>query len=249
MKNIMNGGMINALLLSILIVFLSQDLRTFFNIFSRIPGIGARSAQRAVLYLLKNQERVLPLLEEVLSNLRHSHHPCSICGYIDNRDPCFFCTSDQRDGALICIVADSGDVWTLEKGAFFKGKYHVLGGLVSSFHGQRPDALNIERLKDRLDGSVKEVIIALDGTMEGQTTLHYLTEKLNAWNSHVRLSTLARGLPVGGSLGYADQGTLTSAFAGRQHLVNVDKNTASWHNDANVFIESNAKNLLFGGGQ
>lgn len=209
-------------------MFLSKDLRTFFQIFSRIPGIGQRSAQRAALYLLKNKERVVPLLEDVLHQLRTSHHPCSVCGYIDQRDPCFFCASDQRDHSVICVVADSGDVWTLERGAFFSGQYHVLGGLASSFHGQRPDALNIQSLRHRLDGSVKEVIIALDGTIEGQTTLHYVTKKINQWNVGVKVSALARGLPVGGALGYADQGTLTSAFSGRQSIQKRMHGAESW---------------------
>jgi recombination protein RecR len=135
----------------------------------------------------------------------------------------------------------------LGKGIFFSGKYHVLGGLVSAFHGHRPDGLNIDSLQRRLDGSIKEVIIALDGTMEGQTTLNYLTQKLKTWHVSAHISTLARGLPVGGALGYADQGTLTSAFSGRQTLPALGMGTEIWKNDASIPIDANSESDLFFG--
>jgi len=211
------------------LMFLSDDLQQLIQAFSKLPGIGPRSARRVVLHLLKNKHPGMTFLKESLQTVSESHHECNICGYIDARNPCFFCTSSHRDPSILCIVADTGDVWALEKGCFFKGRYHILGGMISAFHGKRPEDLHLAALKKRLsDASVKEVIVAMDGTIEGQTTLNYITQSIHQWTPHISVSGLAKGMPVGGEFDYMDQGTLMSAFTGRQHVPHISDSIQSW---------------------
>lgn len=209
-------------------MFLSDDLHHLIQTFCKLPGLGPRSARRIALHLVKNRAPLLLSFIESLLKVAHSHKECSECGYIDARDPCFFCTSIHRDPAILCVVAETGDVWAFEKAAFFKGRYHVLGGLVSAFQGKRPEDLSIESLAPRLTPIVREVILAMDGTLEGQTTLHYLTQKIEMWAPHIRISSLARGMPVGGELDYMDQGTLMSAFIGRQQVQLLTDAVRDW---------------------
>lgn len=209
-------------------MFLSDELHTLIQNLCKLPGIGPRSARRMALHLVKHRDTALRTLCHHLTHVADTHRECHICGYLDARDPCFFCTSPHRTGESLCIVAETGDVWAFEKAAFFKGRYHVLGGLISAFCGRRPEDLNTDTLRDRLTLDVKEIILAMDGTLEGQTTLHYLTQKLEQWAPHARVSSLARGLPVGGELDYLDQGTLMSAFLGRRQVEPPQQSFQQW---------------------
>ena len=209
-------------------MFLSDDLQQLIQTFCKLPGIGPRSARRVVLHLLKNKHPIVTQLKETLQKVADHHHECTVCGYIDARNPCFFCTSAQRDPSVLCIVADTGDVWAFEKACFFKGQYHVLGGMISAFQGKRPEDLNLVSLKNRLSNVVKEVILAMDGTLEGQTTLNYMTSSIHQWAPHIRISGLAKGMPVGGEFDYMDQGTLISAFTGRQNVPHLADSIQQW---------------------
>jgi recombination protein RecR len=208
-------------------MFLSEDLQRLIQVLGRLPGLGPRSARRIALHLVNHRRTVLPNTVQLLQTIAQTHQDCPICGYLDARAPCFFCTSDHRHCNKLCIVAQTGDVWALEKAAFFTGRYHVLGGLISAFSGKRPEDLNLKTLWPRLDqGGVEEVILAMDGTLEGQTTQHYVSQQIGAKFPGLALSTLARGLPMGGELEVTDQGTLMSAFAGR-HQVAADSAVAA----------------------
>jgi recombination protein RecR len=207
---------------------LSEDLKQFIQVFSKFPGLGPRSAKRIALYLTKNRNQIIPILMQNLHRILQNHKECSVCGYMDAKDPCFFCTSPHRDGSAICIVAHTGDVWALEKAAFFKGRYHVLGDLISAFQKKRPEELNIQSLQKRLNSEVREIILAMDSTLDGQTTLHYMAQQVRQWDGSLSISTLARGMPVGGALDYVDHGTLMSAFIGRQAVPNFDQVATQW---------------------
>jgi recombination protein RecR len=211
-------------------MFLSDDLQQLIQAFCKLPGIGPRSARRVVLHLIKNKHPIMSILRDSLHKVSESHQECGTCGYMDSRNPCFFCTSPHRDPSLLCIVADTGDVWAFEKGSFFKGQYHVLGGVISAFQGKRPEDLNLSALQRRLSDqdTVKEVILAMDGTLEGQTTLNYITQSIHQWAPHIRISSLAKGMPVGGEFDYMDQGTLINAFTGRQNVSGVLNGMAQW---------------------
>lgn len=209
-------------------MYLSDELHGLMQVLCKMPGVGPRSARRIALHLVKHRKNAMEPLLHHLHQVALSHQACSTCGYLDARDPCFFCTSCQRQNHVLCIVAETGDVWALEKAAFFKGRYHVLGGVLSTFCGRRPEDLNLATLHKRLDDTIQEVILAMDGTLEGQTTLHYVTQKIQEWAPHVRLSCLARGLPMGGELDYMDQGTLMSAFMGRQQVTPHSQSFAQW---------------------
>lgn len=211
-------------------MFLSDDLQQLIQAFCKLPGMGPRSARRVVLHWIQNKDPIMAILMASLQKVSESHQECRTCGYIDARNPCFFCTSPHRDPSLLCIVADTGDVWAFEKGSFFKGQYHVLGGVISAFQGKRPEDLNLAALQSRvLDRhTVKEVILALDGTLEGQTTLNYITQSIHQWAPHIRISSLAKGMPVGGEFDYMDQGTLIHAFTGRQNVSDTIHGIAQW---------------------
>lgn len=201
--------------------FLGEHLENFIQMLSKFPGLGPRSAKRIALYLMKHKMTLLSPLIERLRYLAAHYRPCPICGYFDERSPCFFCTSPTRQPSVICVVADTGDVWALEKAGVFKGRYHILGGLLSSFQGHHPEELHLDQLVSRLDNSVQEVILALNSNMEGQTTLHYVASYLSQQVPSLKISTLARGMPMGGEVDYLDQGTLMSAFLGRKSLPEI----------------------------
>ena len=210
-------------------MFLSHELNQLIQMVSKLPGLGPRSARRIVLHLLKNRDRLIPALTDHLHTVAKVHKECSVCGYVDRKDPCFFCTSPHRDPGIICVVAETGDVWALEKASFFKGRYHVLGGLISAFRRVRPEDLSVYSLRDRLESEVvKEVVLAIDSTVDGQTTLHYLSQQIEQWAPRIRISSLARGMPVGGELDYLDQGTLMSAFLGRQNVPSFMADARQW---------------------
>jgi len=185
------------------------------QLLAKLPGLGPRSARRTVLHLLKRREALMLPLVEALHNAAYQVQACTVCGNLGGRNPCEICTDSRRDTSLICVVEDVADLWALERSQAFRGLYHVLGGTLSALEGIRPEDLRINELLGRLkEGSVKEVILALNATVEGQTTAHYVIEKLKL--NGVSVSKLAHGLPVGGELDYLDDGTLTAALQARR---------------------------------
>lgn len=185
---------------------------------ARLPGLGPRSARRAVLHLLKKREQTLVPLIAALQAVAESVVVCRICGNLDSVDPCSICADPRRETGLVCVVADLGDLWAIERSGAFIGTYHVLGGLLSALDGIGPDALRITPLVERCRaGAIREVVLALSATVDGQTTAHYLGDRLAA--SGVAVTRLAHGVPVGGELDYLDDGTLAAALAARRSLV------------------------------
>jgi recombination protein RecR len=185
------------------------------QLLAKLPGLGPRSARRMVLHLLKRREALMQPLIEAMDAAAHKVQSCSVCGNLGGQNPCEICRNPQRDRSIICVVEDVADLWALERSRAFRGLYHVLGGTLSALEGVRPSDLRIEELLDRLkDGAVKEVILAMGATVEGQTTAHYITERLAPLG--LTLSRLAHGLPVGGELDYLDDGTLTAALQARR---------------------------------
>lgn len=197
--------------------FLSDAMARFVQLVSKLPGLGPRSARRAALFLVKNRETLLVPLLNSLSQILERLRPCPICGYFDERSPCFFCASDRED-ALLCVVADTADVWAIERGGFFRGRYHVLGGLLSVVEGRTPETIGIDRLLCRLDASVREVILAMNGDVDGQSTAYCVAEHVMAHAPYIKISGLARGIPIGGELDYLDPGTLMSSFLERRTI-------------------------------
>jgi recombination protein RecR len=192
-----------------------SDIERLIQLLAKLPGLGPRSARRAALQLLKKRELLmLPLaraLEEAAANIR----TCATCGNLDTADPCGICTDPRRDGASLCVVADVADLWALERAAAFRGRYHVLGGLLSALDGVGPEQLNIASLQKRIAaGGVKEVILAIAATVDGQTTAHYVADRLEG--AGVTITRLAHGVPVGGELDYLDDGTITQALKARR---------------------------------
>lgn len=184
---------------------------------ARIPGLGPRSARRAVLWLIKRRETSLPQLLEALDAVREGLIECGTCGNIDTADPCGICTDARRDPRSICVVEEVADLWALDRARLFTGKYHVLGGKLSALDGVRPEDLTINQLFGRVEaGGIDEVVLAMNATLEGQTTAHYIAERLE--NLPVRITQLAHGLPVGGELDYLDEGTLAQALRARRPL-------------------------------
>jgi recombination protein RecR len=194
-----------------------NDIDKLIQIMGRLPGLGPRSARRAVLHLLKKRELLLHPLINALGDVAAHVKTCSVCGNLDAADPCTICRDPGRDAGILCVVADVSDLWALERIATFKGRYHVLGGVLSALDGIGPEQLSIAPLLRRLEGGeVKEVILALGATVDGQTTAHYLGDRLQPLN--LTISRLAHGVPVGGELDYLDDGTLIQAMKARQKL-------------------------------
>jgi recombination protein RecR len=193
----------------------SAEIETLVQAMARLPGLGPRSARRAVLHLLKKREATLVPLLRALEQVDARLSPCSVCGNIDTSDPCGVCRDPRRDARMLCVVEDVPDLWALERSRLFPGKFHVLGGKLSALDGVRPEDLSIEALLTRVsDGSVDEVVLAMNATLEGQTTAHYLADRLASLP--VRITQLAHGLPVGGELDYLDDGTLAQALRARR---------------------------------
>ena len=193
----------------------SQEIETLASALARLPGLGPRSARRAVLWLVKRRESALPALLEALSDVGESLVECDTCGNVDTRNPCGICADPRRDSRSICVVEDVADLWALDRAKLFAGTYHVLGGKLSALDGVRPEDLNITSLLSRVEqGGVDEVVLAMNATLEGQTTAHYLAEKLEGFP--LRVTQLAHGVPVGGELDYLDEGTLAQALRARR---------------------------------
>ncbi|MSP67203.1 MAG: recombination protein RecR [Alphaproteobacteria bacterium] len=193
------------------------EIERLIQALARLPGLGPRSARRAALHLLKHRERLLQPLAEALLAAGRAVVPCAVCGNLDSRDPCGICADPRRDASMVCVVEEVADLWALERGSAFRGRYHVLGGAMSALDGIGPDQLAIPSLLRRVEaGGIGEVILATGATVDGQTTAHYLADRLAP--SGVRVSSLARGVPVGGELDYLDDGTLSAALRDRRPL-------------------------------
>lgn len=193
----------------------TSDIDTVIQLLSRLPGLGPRSARRAALHLVKKRESLMTPLAGALERAAESIQACSVCGNLDTSDPCSVCTSSRRDRSVICVVEDVADLWAMERVASYKGLYHVLGGTLSALDGIGPEDLNIHGLISRAcEDGVKEVILATNATVDGQTTAHYIAERLE--NAGVSVSGLAHGVPVGGELDYLDEGTLSAALKARR---------------------------------
>ena len=192
-----------------------SDLERLIQMLARLPGLGPRSARRVALELVKKREALMLPLAKALETAAHSLQQCSSCGNFDTQSPCELCTDPRRDNSVFCVVADIADLWALERTRAFKGRYHVLGGTLSALDGIGPDQLNIDSLIGRVD-EIKpaEVILALGATVDGQTTAHYVTDRLEPYG--VKVSRLAHGVPIGGELDYLDDGTLTTALRARR---------------------------------
>lgn len=191
------------------------EIERLIQALSRLPGFGPRSARRATLNLLKRRESLLQPLLHALTEANEKICTCEICGNLDTTSPCSICSDTRRDARTLCVVEDVADVWALERASIFHGRYHVLGGALSALDGITPDKLNVETLIARATNA-DEIILAMNATVEGQTTAHYLMDALES--THVKITRLAHGVPVGGELDYLDEGTLAAAFNARRSL-------------------------------
>lgn len=193
----------------------SPEIERLIDLLAKVPGLGRRSAQRAALALLKRKEALLVPLARALDEAAANVKACSECGSLDAIDPCAICAAQSRDSRLICVVGEVGDVWALERAGVFRGKYHVLGGVLSALDGVRPEDLRIGKLVERASRpETAEIIIALSNTVDGQTTAHYIIERLDGID--VSVTRLAHGVPVGGELELLDDGTLLAALSSRR---------------------------------
>jgi len=187
------------------------EIDRLIQLLAKLPGLGPRSARRAALYLIKRREALLAPLAGAMAAAADAVRSCSQCGNLDTIDPCAICADPRRDGSVICVVEEVADLWALERSAAFRGRYHVLGGTLSALDGRTPEDLNIATLIGRAGaGDVSEVILATSATVEGQTTAHYIADRLAG--CAVTVSGLAHGVPVGGELDYLDDGTLSAAI-------------------------------------
>ena len=194
-----------------------NEIDHLVQLLAKLPGLGPRSARRAALHLIKRRETLMEPLAAALADTAQRIHTCTLCGNLDTVDPCGICRDPKRDPALVCVVEDVSDLWAIERSGAFGGRYHALGGTLSALDGVGPDDLRIDGLVERVrDGGVREVILAMSATVEGQTTAHYLIDRLAG--AGVQVSRLAHGVPVGGELDYLDEGTLSAALAQRHPL-------------------------------
>jgi recombination protein RecR len=190
------------------------EIERLIQLLAKVPGLGPRSARRAALHLIKKKEQLLQPLAAAMGEAVEKVRVCSTCGNVDTADPCMICTDPRRDAATLIVVEDVADLWALERATPMNVRYHVLGGTLSPLDGIGPEQLNIRSLVDRVaGGEVKEVILAVNATVEGQTTAHYLTDQLSGFD--VKITRLAHGVPVGGELDYLDEGTLAAALKSR----------------------------------
>lgn len=191
-----------------------SDIDELIRLFSKLPGLGPRSARRAVLQMIRHKEQVMAPLANAISRTMDTVCSCSQCGNLDTVDPCYICCDARRDTSVICVVEELADLWAIERCNLYRGQYHVLGGTLSAMDDRGPAQLNIELLIRRAAmPEVKEVILATNATIEGQTTAHYLTNRLA--DCKVAISRLAQGIPMGGELDYLDDGTLGAALKAR----------------------------------
>ncbi len=200
-----------------LVVMASPEIEALTQALARLPGLGPRSARRAVLHLLKKRDAALGPLREALTAVDERLENCSICGNVDTTNPCAICADPRRDQRSLCVVEEVADLWALDRSRLFPGRFHVLGGRLSALEGIRPEDLSIDNLVRRIEaGGIDEVVLAMNATLEGQTTAHYIAERIERFP--VRVTQLAHGLPVGGELDYLDEGTLAQALRARRPM-------------------------------
>jgi recombination protein RecR len=193
------------------------EIESLIRQLSKLPGLGPRSARRIALALIKRRESLLDPLVQTLSAAANAVKVCTTCGNFDSADPCLICTDARRDDSVICVVEDVADLWALERTGSFRGRYHITGGLLSAIDGIGPDDLKLDRLASRAtNGRIKEVILALSATVDGQTTAHYIAERLQS--AGVSVSGLAQGMPIGAELDYMDDGTISAALKARRPI-------------------------------
>ena len=194
---------------------IGPEIERLIQLLAKLPGLGPRSARRAALALLKKREALLEPLSSALAEAAAAIKTCEMCGNLDTTSLCSLCRDPRRDARLLCVVEEVADLWALERACVFRGRYHVLGGALSALDGITPERLNVAALLARAKDA-DEVILAVNATVEGQTTAHYLMDALAA--SGVKVTRLAHGVPVGGELDYLDEGTLSAAFKARRAL-------------------------------
>lgn len=193
--------------------YIDQLIKTI----SKLPSLGTRSARRIVLHMLKKRENIIPQLIQSLQDVYDNIKVCDICGNYDTQSPCAICCSNNRENNVLCVIQDISDLWALERGGLYKGKYHILGGVLSAIDGITPDDLNIDKLLTRVENDqITEIILALPATVDGQITMHYISSLLK--DKNIKVSTLAQGIPVGGELDYLDDGTIKLALDMRKQL-------------------------------
>lgn len=194
-----------------------REIERLIGLMAKLPGLGPRSARRAVLQMVKKRDLMLLPLARALAEVAESARVCAECGNIDTTDICAICADQRRDPSLLCVVEDVADIWAMERAAVFRGRYHVLGGVLSALDGVTPETLRVPRLVARASApEVREVVLALGATMDGQTTAHYIADQLSA--AEVEVTSLAQGVPVGGELDYLDDGTISAAMRARRAL-------------------------------
>ena len=193
---------------------IGSEIERLIQLLAKLPGLGPRSARRAALALLKKRDTLLEPLADSLREAADAILSCEVCGNLDTQSPCAICSDPRRDSHLLCVVEDVADLWALERAGVFRGRYHVLGGALSALDGITPERLNVTQLLERVKHGVDEVILAMNATVEGQTTAHYLMDMLGG----MKVTRLAHGVPVGGELDYLDEGTLSAAFKARRAL-------------------------------
>ena len=196
-----------------------NDIEKLIKQVAKLPSLGTRSARRIVLQLIKKRDDLLLPLIAQMQDVADNIKTCEICGNFDTSSPCAICQDNERDHSLLCVVQDVADLWAMERVSFFKGKYHVLGGILSALDGITPEDLNIYTLLERIKkDDVKEVILALPATIDGQITAHYLVSKIKEESPETKITTLAQGIPMGAELDYMDEGTLQLALNSRKNL-------------------------------
>ncbi|MBT4471352.1 MAG: recombination protein RecR [Rhodobacterales bacterium] len=193
----------------------NQDIDILIALMAKLPGLGPRSARRAVLHLIKKRDILLSPLSDAIYNVAQTARECLSCGNIDTKDICEICINSKRGNGQICVVEDVSDLWAMERSNVFKGRYHVLGGNLSALDGIGPDELRIPHLVKRVKGeNINEIILALNATVDGQTTAHYIADQLDEMD--VAVTSLAQGVPIGGELDYLDDGTISAALNARK---------------------------------
>jgi recombination protein RecR len=195
---------------------IGPEIERLIQLLAKLPGLGPRSARRAALNLLKKRDVLLEPLALAMRDAAAAIKTCEVCGNLDTTSPCSLCRDPRRETHVLCVVEDVADLWALERAGVFRGRYHVLGGALSALDGVTPERLNVASLIARVKSGVDEVILAMNATVEGQTTAHYLMDALAP--TGVSVTRLAHGVPVGGELDYLDEGTLSAAFKARRSL-------------------------------
>lgn len=194
----------------------TRDIDALIEMMARLPGLGPRSSRRAVLHLIRKRALLLHPLADLMQTVAHSARECLNCGNVGTTDICDICSSNKRSNGQICVVEDVSDLWAMERTGAFKGRYHVLGGTLSALDSIGPDELRIPKLIDRIaTEDITEVVLALNATVDGQTTAHYIADQLG---TTVEITTLAQGVPLGGELDYLDDGTISAAFKARKKV-------------------------------